>query len=817
MPEGAKIIVERGGKLIIDGGTITNVCGDMWTGIEVWGNSSQPHPTRTLIYSDAYPTANNHENEQGVLILQNGAVIEHAYQSVECLKRYPGTTADLNYTGGIVFAENSVFRNNKTAVGFNPFNFNYNSYFQECTFETTALLNDPTAKPYSFITTWDVSGITFAENIFRNTAADSFAVHHRGRGIISTDARYFVTCTDFHVDNCLAPADSNLFQNLYMGVQVKNTYGSVMKAPVIANGQFTGNANGVMLSGVDGAQVYRNHFELGDDFETQWFLSFAPKGIFALASHNIILQENHFVLPDSTQSRAVYFLQSQRAQEIYNNTVEGGELGYAFAYSLDNGQLVNYCNTVEDPMEHFLIFSQGSLYPFQGFCEFFFKIPAGNVFDTICSGSENLQFYTGNNVASFKYCNQSGSGLKNQCIEENTPFARVNVSEIPSCTSKIIGLETGGPNPDDFYGLRPFQDSLSGLIRAQYNLLDSGKTDYLVSLTNNLSYSANQLADTLIKHSPFLSDDVLVALLFRPEFNVNKLSNILIRNAPHSNLILKAIDETNPPMHNDSLDKLKQYQDSTSARKPLIDSLSFYKLQKSLNYSLMLYYATVDTNYEIEEVKDSLMLEKEIPLRFLLADLYMDERDYTDVKIVYDSLKVYFREDKKQKQVRGFQYDLFSDEKTYYDIGTEGYDFEADLEEIAFGDSSIAAFQARNILEFIRDTIYMPPYQDKEEGSPKTTILPKPATNKIQDPEISYKLIPTLIDGEVVGRINIGSEETGYLEIYTTQGKKLGIYQLNEGTNSIPYSDLMTLPGVYIYRVYVNSEIKNTDKLVKIN
>jgi len=71
--------------------------------------------------------------------------------------------------------------------------------------------------------------------------------------------------------------------------------------------------------------------------------------------------------------------------------------------------------------------------------------------------------------------------------------------------------------------------------------------------------------------------------------------------------------------------------------------------------------------------------------------------------------------------------------------------------------------------------------------------------------------------GEVVGRIKIGSEESGYLEIYTTQGKKLGIYQLNEGTNSIPYSDLMTLPGVYIYRVYVNGEIKNTDKLVKIN
>ncbi len=34
----AKIIVERGGRLIIDGGILTNACDDeIWRGIEVWG------------------------------------------------------------------------------------------------------------------------------------------------------------------------------------------------------------------------------------------------------------------------------------------------------------------------------------------------------------------------------------------------------------------------------------------------------------------------------------------------------------------------------------------------------------------------------------------------------------------------------------------------------------------------------------------------------------------------------------------------------------------------------------------------------------
>ncbi|HQC60332.1 MAG TPA: hypothetical protein PK701_06335, partial [Bacteroidales bacterium] len=58
MPDQAKIIIEPGAKLILDGGTLTNACGTMWQGIEVWGN-------RDL---SQYPQSN-----QGVVELKNGA------------------------------------------------------------------------------------------------------------------------------------------------------------------------------------------------------------------------------------------------------------------------------------------------------------------------------------------------------------------------------------------------------------------------------------------------------------------------------------------------------------------------------------------------------------------------------------------------------------------------------------------------------------------------------------------------------------------------------------------------------------------------
>ncbi|MBX2909234.1 MAG: T9SS type A sorting domain-containing protein [Chitinophagales bacterium] len=71
MPDNSKIIVEPGGKLIIDRGTITSACHGLWQGIEVWGNSSQHQYT----YS-------GNQLYQGFVELKNGAVIENAATAI---------------------------------------------------------------------------------------------------------------------------------------------------------------------------------------------------------------------------------------------------------------------------------------------------------------------------------------------------------------------------------------------------------------------------------------------------------------------------------------------------------------------------------------------------------------------------------------------------------------------------------------------------------------------------------------------------------------------------------------------------------------
>ena len=98
----ARIIVRPGGKLVVDGGTLTSVdSGGMWQGVEVWGHRNR-HQTAA---------------DQGTLELRNGAVIENAL----CGVRTGRGSDSLHTTGGIVTAENSTFRNCAKAVEFLPY------------------------------------------------------------------------------------------------------------------------------------------------------------------------------------------------------------------------------------------------------------------------------------------------------------------------------------------------------------------------------------------------------------------------------------------------------------------------------------------------------------------------------------------------------------------------------------------------------------------------------------------------------------------------------------------------------------------------
>lgn len=103
--QNAKIIVEPGASLTLDGAYLTKLDGEYWSGIEVWGNPEL----------DQVPQSN-----QGYLSISNKTIIEYAKCALT-IGRRDNETLLKAYGGGIVEAENSRFEFNYKSVEFSDY------------------------------------------------------------------------------------------------------------------------------------------------------------------------------------------------------------------------------------------------------------------------------------------------------------------------------------------------------------------------------------------------------------------------------------------------------------------------------------------------------------------------------------------------------------------------------------------------------------------------------------------------------------------------------------------------------------------------
>jgi len=69
--------------------------------------------------------------------------------------------------------------------------------------------------------------------------------------------------------------------------------------------------------------------------------------------------------------------------------------------------------------------------------------------------------------------------------------------------------------------------------------------------------------------------------------------------------------------------------------------------------------------------------------------------------------------------------------------------------------------------------------------------------------------------GEAHCTVILNKGEIGLIEFITIEGKKINEYRLSEGNNSVPFG-LTVTQGIYLYRVWVQSGLKITGKIVKV-
>ncbi len=284
MAANARIVVEPGAKLIVDGGIITNPCGEFWGGIHVQGNSNLPQ----------LPIAN-----QGYVVVKNGAIIENAFTGIHTLSGGLNVIGSA-HGGGVVRIDNAKFINNYMSIRFFPYKNtniarvikNDMSCVQNCIFEINDGFNS-TATPNCFIYAEEVKLGNIRGNEFKNTNTDpTIQYKDKGIGIHSYNAKF--NTGQYGITNPVA----NIFNNLYYGIKAYNT-GINNHTFTVDKSEFENCFRGIYVNAVNNAVITSNIFKPYNTSRT----SGRPYGLYLDGCNDYDVEDNYFEAVDITAAK----------------------------------------------------------------------------------------------------------------------------------------------------------------------------------------------------------------------------------------------------------------------------------------------------------------------------------------------------------------------------------------------------------------------------------------------------------------------------------------------------------------------------------
>lgn len=413
-----RIIVEAGGRLTVGGNAVlTSLPGcngqnAMWDGIILRGIPG--YPQEPLATTD-----------QGFARLRD-CTIEHARTAISVaeimLTNESMAIAEQNASGGIVIADNAIFRNNIRDVFFSPFENHQGDYpnglygieenksrFRTCTFENTAQLNDPYQRPQAHATLFGVRGVRFQGctftggvypmlDAFDNTVLTDQYMGQGIKSIMSTFAvearcqpqQYGDPCTEEELVR-------NTFNTLWYGVNA-STFGDMSRTFIVDRSDFRSCVKGIRMEGIQDAGITLNTFEVGD--LPVGDLAVTPYGVYSDQCTGYEIEENRFGIgAHAAPERKVGLVikdSGKYPNTYYNNRFDG----------LFSGTIIEGQNSSEDFTSGLAI--KCNDYGNEAICEFDVALtgeaptiaeqqgaifneesPAGNTFSWSCSSAEN--------------------------------------------------------------------------------------------------------------------------------------------------------------------------------------------------------------------------------------------------------------------------------------------------------------------------------------------------------------------------------------------------------------------------------------------
>lgn len=541
-----KVIVKQGARLIIDGGVLTSHsggCHDFWQGIEAWGTTNQHQ----------YPA--NQPTYQGLVVLKNGAVIEHARNGFTNWK-----PNDWNSRGGVLQVQGTLnntggtFRNCRRAAEFMQYrNFHQSnssitrdnlSYFTHADFIVDNDYRGGDAF-YAHVSMWDVTGIRFSQcDFISNQTSGPGAInqsHKLGKGILSLNASYTVNgqcaislplceygsgapepvCPQVH-------RRPSRFIGLDHGIEASNS-GMAGRTFTVRDSYFENNICGVFSEGVDNAAMLRNIFVVGGrDVAnlTDLDMNFQGKHRAVYTHHaNAFRVEENDLYPATTPLVQVegVVVGSTNAynDQVYKNFSHGMDYGFVAENDcVDWNNPVNtglslLCNqNNQNQEEDFWLRSSQS--PALNHCVKVFQgstsKSAGNTFTPTQNGSSS--FYNYHNAPQqlpiTYFWEAPPRDLNTGAF--NTPWVQrhTNISPANSCPTRI----TCGGSPQVKMAVGPqMEEEQLAYLTLKYvyeSLLDGGDFEGLKeTIMESWPQDAWELRNELMSKSPYLSVEIL--------------------------------------------------------------------------------------------------------------------------------------------------------------------------------------------------------------------------------------------------------------------------------------------------------------------
>ena len=821
------LTVEPGGKLIIDGGTLTDICNKMWNGVVVQGYWNEPQ-SNTI--------------KHGIIELINNGTISNAIIGVELIDPY--MTGGPAYGAGIIKAKNSNFINNQKAVAMHRYDYNNSpvsrpveniSYFRYCSFTTDNAYHDATNYQFKrFIEFNQIRGAKVQACSFTNSCSSGNINFGVGEGIYSNSSKFTVEgyCNAILPQGYTCPSqnvDRSSFTNLKYGI---NAIGSATTPFTAKQSDFFDNCNAIYANNITSACLTENNVRI----PLHWLQSFPkPYGFYLEGCNKFIFEGNNFFgnAPNNGYYGTIINNSGSNTNLVYNNTYSNLRYGInVYGNNRGSNELTGLklkCNDNTNNYMDFWVKDQG-ISKYQGSptlnnnppmaTQNINTIPAGNTFSkhTSPTGSD---FY--NNGQFIWYYHH----LTNTCIPTNnigsiTLFNVNNSTYLKSlsCPPNYLNISQG--SSVIVANISALQQNINSTKLILCIWVDGGNTDALKQAVD-LAYpwEAYELYNNLISKSPYLSDEVLIKAIENEEVLPPALLKLVLLANPQavrSEKVWDALRNRHNPLPDYMIDEIKQGCENISPKEQLEAELSYWIQEKSLaeNNLMQLYMQDTIPENAFAGIISYMQTQNTLSAATQELLLYTDINDEDHIDSLLLAIPQQYTMDEKETEewnllnnyieiIRSIKTQNISPAEISTEQKNELYNILEKSQDIAYNSSLALLILADTSLH------YQEPLYEPDTTLERRAIIKKPKTNE----EKHLKVYPNPAKFFFSVEYDLSDSELPLiLKITDISGKTIEERQLKNKRDIIAINCTQYSKGNYNCIIFAGQKIKQMAKFV---